>query len=511
MAAISGGVGGGMTEVAGGSSALAGSGTGATMARAAIGNAMTQGISVAVGLQKEFNWTSVAASAVGAGVGAALNDSIMGAEQMGPSLPGQSMQRVGGLVGDMGGGAGAQLFGASLKGFAAGVATSMARGGRVEVTQIAADAFGNALGESWGESLKSQGTQETKLAAVAKENQQREETQAAAFDALTNAFDSTRSMPSYGPGVLVADAGGYVGDEVVSDAGGDGGTSASDDDFDLDNMRAQFGPDAITGPDPAPQQPSLRDSNAGRATTGKNNQWKPELPELGSKSDYLKRADEHKRYAEQMQRYAAEAEKLGDAKIAAEFKRMEAGYLNAAAFDQGQASNIQTHTRPMWEGVNPPEFRVPDGSSYMGDNSWRLPPEQSISLKPNYLAVNGSALGGAGGAAINLDNGQVFGGAGGSVPVTPSGNLVAGYIFGNRSGETAFRATATDSFLGGAGNSGGLSLFGLYVGYNHSFGGVTAIEVGLGSPRISSKPNPSVGAGPGVAVPLFKIPGMTDD
>ncbi|WEF32876.1 AHH domain-containing protein [Pseudoduganella chitinolytica] len=50
---------------------------------------------------------------------------------------------------------GSPLTKATTIGFAAGVATAVARGGKIEITQIAADAFGNALGQSlahenWG-------------------------------------------------------------------------------------------------------------------------------------------------------------------------------------------------------------------------------------------------------------------------------------------------------------------------------------------------------------------------
>ncbi len=45
---------------------------------------------------------------------------------------------------------------AALSGFAAGTATTLARGGRVAVTQIATDAFGNALGKTFGGELAAQ-------------------------------------------------------------------------------------------------------------------------------------------------------------------------------------------------------------------------------------------------------------------------------------------------------------------------------------------------------------------
>jgi hypothetical protein len=68
ISAIGGAVGGGLNT----EGVMAGKSFGMTVARAAVGNALTQGISVATGLQQHFDWTSVAASAVGAGVGHAV-------------------------------------------------------------------------------------------------------------------------------------------------------------------------------------------------------------------------------------------------------------------------------------------------------------------------------------------------------------------------------------------------------------------------------------------------------
>ena len=95
--------------------------------RGAITSALTQGISVATGLQSSFNWRSVAASAVGAGVGSVVGDAVAPAFK---SL----------AFGD--------FATRATSGFAAGIAAAAVRGGRVAVTQIATDAFGNALGES---------------------------------------------------------------------------------------------------------------------------------------------------------------------------------------------------------------------------------------------------------------------------------------------------------------------------------------------------------------------------
>ncbi|MES2938228.1 MAG: hypothetical protein V4864_11135, partial [Pseudomonadota bacterium] len=99
--------------------------TGQVIAKAAVGNAITQGIGVVTGLQKSFDWRGVAASAVGAGVGQAVSEPLGNA--FGPTAAGQ--------------------FGARLAtGLIAGTASAVMRGGKVAIQQVAVDAFGNALG-----------------------------------------------------------------------------------------------------------------------------------------------------------------------------------------------------------------------------------------------------------------------------------------------------------------------------------------------------------------------------
>jgi YD repeat-containing protein len=103
----------------------------ATAGRSAISSAATQGLAVAIGLQDRFSWSQVAASAVGAGVGAAVTEGVGSMLNSGRGLSfGQTVA--------------ARAAGS----FAAGVTTAALRGGRVSVTQVAVDAFGNALGDS---------------------------------------------------------------------------------------------------------------------------------------------------------------------------------------------------------------------------------------------------------------------------------------------------------------------------------------------------------------------------
>ncbi len=108
--------------------------------RAAVANAMTQGLAVATGLQEHFDWKGVATSAIGAGVGSQVSQGLGSSASTGE-----------------------QVFKAGLTGLAAGTATALARGGRVSVQQIATDAFGNALGASLGQQIRQGGQQEDRL------------------------------------------------------------------------------------------------------------------------------------------------------------------------------------------------------------------------------------------------------------------------------------------------------------------------------------------------------------
>ena len=84
---------------------------------------------------RHFDWRGVAAAGVGAGAGYGVN------EALGLTENGVSQNLVG-----------AEKLGKSaLSGFAAGLTTAALRGGRINATQVATDAFGNALGYSIAE------------------------------------------------------------------------------------------------------------------------------------------------------------------------------------------------------------------------------------------------------------------------------------------------------------------------------------------------------------------------
>ncbi len=108
----------------------------AVAARAAMSNVASQGVGIMTHQQQGFDWRGVAASAVGAGLGAKMS------EQLGMNNPASAA-----ASGFM------RVAAATASGFTAGVATSIMKGGRISVTQIATDAFGNALGSSLADAV----------------------------------------------------------------------------------------------------------------------------------------------------------------------------------------------------------------------------------------------------------------------------------------------------------------------------------------------------------------------
>ena len=206
LSALSGGVSGGLA----GTSLLGGTTLGVTVARAAASSVLSQGIGVATGLQSSFNWKSVAASASGAGVGWSMNNALGLTDANGMGID-QSF--------------GLESIGkATLSGFAAGLTTAVARGGRISIQQVATDAFGNALGQSLAATSRpttptgasQSGATDDPLGDFIAQNQGRWGQRQANYDQFLDAFaNPTR----YGQGgdVQLAAGPGYDGGIGISD------------------------------------------------------------------------------------------------------------------------------------------------------------------------------------------------------------------------------------------------------------------------------------------------------
>ena len=156
MGAIGGAVSGGLSglNLAGG--AL--NSTANVIVRAAIGNAMTQGVAVATGLQAKFDWKGVAIAAAGAGVGSAVSEGL-GDSVRTDDAGNAFLDKNGNFERNLGSGPlsalgrAGDIIRSSLSGAAAGITTASLRGGKVDIARVATDAFGNALGSSWGEQI----------------------------------------------------------------------------------------------------------------------------------------------------------------------------------------------------------------------------------------------------------------------------------------------------------------------------------------------------------------------
>jgi hypothetical protein len=128
MGALSSVAGGAAGKIVGTSFGPAG-GFGNLVARAVVGSVITQGVGVAVGLQKEFSWSGVAAAGVSAGLSSAVADSSFG----------KAIAANGGVVGK-----------GLMETLTSGTAHALVFGGKVNWTNVAADAFGNAIANSLG-------------------------------------------------------------------------------------------------------------------------------------------------------------------------------------------------------------------------------------------------------------------------------------------------------------------------------------------------------------------------
>ena len=113
----------------------------------------------------------------------------------------------------------------------------------------------------------------------------------------------------------------------------------------------------------------------------------------------------------------------------------------------------------------------------------------AVAGAPAYISASGSGMGVEYGVSLNLYNDQIYLGLGKANPISPSGSLVVGYL-----SPTDDSALSTDNFLnGGSVTAGGCYIF--CAGMNHSIGGTTSFEFGIGTPGVTagvsvSKPVP---------------------
>ncbi len=123
----------------------------------------------------------------------------------------------------------------------------------------------------------------------------------------------------------------------------------------------------------------------------------------------------------------------------------------------------------------------------------------------DYVTLQaGAGLGGS--VTVNLYNGNVY--AGGSISASREKGvgIVFGMIPDNVGMSTTNKAEETDKLLVGQSVGGNGCLYGVCGGLNHSVGGRTAVEVGIGIGGVTKQANPSGNGSGGYSLPLFTIP-----
>ena len=113
------------------------------IAQGALNSALNQGVSIALGLQDEFNWNAVASAAVAAPIANRL---------------GKAASKSAGKLGD----ASAEFASTLTRGLVNQASYAVFTGGKINYVQLAADAFGNALGNSLAPKQTVPGLDETR-------------------------------------------------------------------------------------------------------------------------------------------------------------------------------------------------------------------------------------------------------------------------------------------------------------------------------------------------------------
>jgi len=154
--------------------------------RGAVSNAASQGIAVVTGLQSKFDWKSVAASAIGGGVAQQLNSAMGYDLKTMPFNLGKSL----------------------VSGFGGALTSAVVRGGKVSGAQVAADAFGNIIGDKLAaangqSSNSSKGQQEDRLGDFITRNQGAWDQRYANYQQVVAAFRGASSDGRY-PGIQMA-------------------------------------------------------------------------------------------------------------------------------------------------------------------------------------------------------------------------------------------------------------------------------------------------------------------
>lgn len=399
LSAIGGGISGGMGGWAPlGEATSTGTAVGNAMIRAAVGNVASQGIGVVAGLQSSFSWQSVAASAVGAGVGQAVGGAL------GMNERGFSELSFG------------QQFGTRLlTGVAAGTAAAIARGGRVAIQQVATDAFGNALGSSLADAMGQQNTAQESFRR-GEINQQNAQARTDALYGLSSSGSVRLGDPS---GMGATEWWGGV-DRAIS-------RNAAEQSA-IEQRLANLAPPSYGS------QPGILVADA----SGKL----PFTPGHSTQSifaTYNDLAVQNYNDAKLLYNLSAGLQKTNP-EFAKTYRSMADGYMAAGDDARNSAKSFYVYSEPMWKNSTAQTLTVAPGWNYMGANSAGMASGAAIG---NFSGTLGGGIyAGVGGEVeIEFASGQIVGGKAGMgigygfhlSRSAVSGALMQGPVYGYKS------------------------------------------------------------------------------
>lgn len=494
--------------------------------KATLGSTITQGLGVALGLQDRFSWAGVAASAAGAGAGKALGPWV--GWTWGKALGPIGTQVMTGMAGS----AVAHLVGSGRVDVRSAFATTLG--------QVLGESFadGSLFGNALGDSLASASSGDA-FGMTAGEAEERAAAREVFVDGQRDALYGF-STGSVGPGLRIGGgygltAGGYRASGVDADNSAiEPVTTAAGGDYDdsdarhstpeslakLDaalaaNNKAYAAEQRAAAQARAVQQASYFNANygnEGRSFAGAQaanyfnanyyeqnpvsraaEQMGDEIAPLADLRGTVRGisgsaeasgvAADFQRRAEILMQSASQARAGGSSTMAMAYERAAGNYIVAGGeAGRAGASFIDGASVPR-AFVNPPEFQVPAGWSYMGQNNVGKPV-----MAADYLSLNFGLYVAGGGVSVNLHSGEWYGqwALGRAYPaygLKPSITLTVGKIIGGNG------TADTHSFLtGGSAQAAHFApvpvapFIGWGGGLNHSYGGKTAIEAGLSIP-----------------------------
>ena len=422
--------------------------------RGATANALTQGIAVATGLQSSFNWRSVAISAVSAGATRGLQS----ATGYDPGLKFELDKSIATSIG-------------------AGATTQLAVNGRINAQQLATDAFGNVIGDALARGSTSGGAGEKAIPGPVSASERQTIMGYFADGPTDNALRVNGLTFSQGAALRRVESNPHGLPTYSEGADTPANASSATNRFD-DGFADFLAPEKANLVSGAYGLGSLVNTQYG----GVESQRQPAAALTAQ--DYKAQADKLMKDAYQLQDAEQWARSRGLDADANNYRTaaQQAFYASNSASMQAANTNVESS-----RNISSPASTSPFASGWNTGEYSAGTPYASGSRAPDYVSIQLNAYVASAGVAIDLHDGGVYGqwALGRQYPAytaKPGLSIVGGSIAGGvGAGDTA-EFLKGGSWAAGAFAPSPVPLIGVGGGVNHSYGGKTAIEIGVSIP-----------------------------